>query len=94
MSLITKKIRLRGCPKITLEIKNWVPKGVGGGLSKKGGIKTIKLPIFSVFSKKNTRGPMLRLFIETLEKQPCKSRKPCKRRSDLVLNGQTRVPNE
>ena len=33
-----------------------------------------------------TRGPLLTLFFET------KSRKPCKRRSDLVLNGQMRVP--
>ena len=40
-----------------------------------------------------TEGPLLTLFFETLEKQPCiVSRKPCKQRSDLVLNGQMRVP--
>ena len=33
-----------------------------------------------------TGGPLLTLFFETLEKQPCKQR------SDLVLNGQMRVP--
>ena len=33
-----------------------------------------------------TEGPLLTLFFETLEKQPCKQR------SDLVLNGQMRVP--
>ena len=32
-----------------------------------------------------TGGPLLTLFFQTLEKQPCK------RRSDLVLNGQMRV---
>ena len=35
---------------------------------------------------KNTGGPLLTLFFETLEKYPCK------RRSDLVLNGQMREP--
>ena len=33
-----------------------------------------------------TGGPLLTLFFETLEKQPCKQR------SDLVLNGHMRVP--
>ena len=33
-----------------------------------------------------TGGPLLTRFFETLKKQPCK------RRSDLVLNGQMRVP--
>ena len=35
---------------------------------------------------RNTVDPLLTLFFETLEKQPCKQR------SDLVLNGQMRVP--
>ena len=35
-----------------------------------------------------TGGPLLMLFFETLEKQPCKQR------SDLVLNGQMRVPKK
>ena len=34
----------------------------------------------------DTGGHLLTRFFETLEKQPCK------RRSDLVLNGQMRVP--
>ena len=38
------------------------------------------------YFKLNTGGPLLTLIFETLEKQPCKQR------SDLVLNGQMRVP--
>ena len=38
------------------------------------------------FAKVYTGGPLLTLFFETLEK------KTCKQRSDLVLNGQMRVP--
>ena len=55
------------------------------------------ITIFLLHGKKNvgpifindqscTGGPLLTRFFETLEKQPCK------RRSDLVLNGQMRVP--
>ena len=36
--------------------------------------------------EKSKGGPLLTLFFETLEKQPCKWK------SDLVLNGQTRLP--
>ena len=39
----------------------------------------------------STGGPLLTLFFETLKNNRV-SRKPCKRRSDLVLNGQMRVP--
>ena len=38
-----------------------------------------------------TRGPLHMRFFETLENNGV-SRKPFKRRSDLVLNGQMRVP--
>ena len=38
-----------------------------------------------------TGGPLLKLFFETQEKT-CLSRKPCKQRSDLVLNVQMRIP--
>ena len=40
------------------------------------------------------RGSSAYVVFKTLEKQLCIRRKPCKRRSDLVLNGQMRLPKK
>ena len=53
-------------------------------------LKTNSPLLTSIEIYRYTGGPLLTQFFETLEKQRV-SRKPCKQRSDLVLNGQMKV---
>jgi hypothetical protein len=76
--LQTKDIQ-SSCPCI-----NQLYKGLGGWI-----LQMLELKKFKRFS---TGGPLLTLFLR-LWKNNRVSRKPYTRRSDLVLNGQMRVPN-